>query len=149
MFECLTHEVGLRGRRAARIDADVGVTRAQHQHECAHRISFRLFNLAGDAPTLVSINSGAKPVMWKAVAKDGYPLPTSQATSRAAVLVFDPGEIYDFEYTPTTRGELALKFGPPSVPAPPSGAPAPPPLPPGIPAPAPPPPTVTVQVHVR
>ncbi len=30
--------------------------------------------------------------------------------------MFDPGEIYDFEYTPSAPGELALTFGPPPNP---------------------------------
>jgi hypothetical protein len=104
------------------------------------RYRFRLFNLAGDVPLLVSINAGEAPIMWRAVAKDGYPLPASQATSRAAVLRFDPGEIYDFEYTPTAPGELALKFG--MEPPPPGSPPPPPPF-------QPPPPTITVPIHVR
>jgi FtsP/CotA-like multicopper oxidase with cupredoxin domain len=104
------------------------------------RYRFRLFNLAGDVPLLVSMNAGEAPIMWRAVAKDGYPLPASQATSRAAVLRFDPGEIYDFEYTPTAPGELALKFG---VEPPPPGSPPPPPPS------QPPPPTITVPIHVR
>jgi FtsP/CotA-like multicopper oxidase with cupredoxin domain len=98
---------------------------------------FRLFNLAGDAPTMVSLNQNGAPVAWRAVAKDGYPLPASLAVSAPAVLVFDPGEIYDFEYTPATTGELTLKFGIPDFLLPPP------------PAPSPFPPTVTVQVHVR
>ena len=106
------------------------------------RYRFRLFNLAGDTPTLVSINSGDAPIMWRAVAKDGYPLPASQATSRPAVLFFDPGEIYDYEYTPTAPGELVLKFGPPPPP------PNQPPPPPGLPF-QPPPPTISVPIHVR
>jgi FtsP/CotA-like multicopper oxidase with cupredoxin domain len=106
------------------------------------RYRFRLLNLAGDMPLVVSLNSGESPVTWRAVAKDGYPLPPSQATSRAATLFFEPGEIYDFEYTPGTAGELALKFGPPQ---PPPGSP-PQQLPPGF---SPPPPVITVQVHVR
>lgn len=104
------------------------------------RYRFRLFNLAGDTPLIVSLNSGDAPIMWRAVAKDGYPLPQSQAITRAAVLRFDPGEIYDFEYTPSVAGELALKFGP----EPPAG----PPPPPGLPF-QPPPPTITVAIHVR
>lgn len=104
------------------------------------RYRFRLFNLAGDTPLIVSLNSGDAPIMWRAVAKDGYPLPQSQAIARAAVLRFDPGEIYDFEYTPSVAGELSLKFGP----EPPAG----PPPPPGLPF-QPPPPTITVAIHVR
>jgi FtsP/CotA-like multicopper oxidase with cupredoxin domain len=115
---------------------------------------FRLFNLAGDTPLMVSINGNGKPVAWRAVAKDGYPLQTSQAVSRPAVLVFDPGEIYDFEFTPAATGELTLKFGPPEFPPPPpppAGAPPPPPTP-GAPPPPPaptPPPTITVPIHVH
>jgi FtsP/CotA-like multicopper oxidase with cupredoxin domain len=103
------------------------------------RYRFRLLNLAGDGPTLVSLNAGKEPVMWRAVAKDGFTLPAAQATSRPATLLFDPGEIYDFEYTPSAPGELSLVFGPP-------------PNPPGPPPPgpfAPPPPTITVPVHVK
>ncbi|HEX9053263.1 MAG TPA: multicopper oxidase domain-containing protein [Gemmatimonadales bacterium] len=106
------------------------------------RYRFRLFNLAGDMPLMVSLNAGDAPISWRAVAKDGYPLPPSQSISRAAVLVFDPGEIYDFEYTPAAPGELTLRFGP--VPPPPA-----PPPPPGSPPPPTPPPTITVPVHVR
>ena len=108
------------------------------------RYRFRLFNLAGDAPLMVSINAGDKPIQWRAVAKDGYPLPPSQAIDKPAMLMFDPGEIYDFEITPRTAGEISLSFGlPPSPP--------PPPPPPGVkPLPfAPLPPTVTVPIHVR
>jgi len=106
------------------------------------RYHLRLFNLAGDRPLLVSMSGGDAPITWRAVAKDGYPLPPSQATSRAAVLTFDPGEIYDFEYTPAAPTELTLRFGP--VPEP-----AGPPPPPGSPPPPTPPPTITVPIHVR
>jgi len=106
------------------------------------RYRFRLFNLAGDGPMTVSIAAGDAPVQWRATAKDGYPLPASQATQRPAVLTFDPGEIYDFELTPSAAGELTLKFG-----LPPSVLNAPPP-PPGLPF-APPPATISVPIHVR
>lgn len=106
------------------------------------RYRFRLFNLAGDMPLMVSLKAGDAPINWRAVAKDGYPLPPSQSVSRPAVLVFDPGEIYDFEYTPPAAGELTLTFGPTPPP------PGPPPAPDSPPPPAP-PPTITVPVHVR
>ena len=68
------------------------------------RYRFRLFNLAGDLPTMVSLNQGDKPVEWRPVAKDGYPLAETQAVAKPAVLVFDPGEIYDFEFVPARAG---------------------------------------------
>jgi FtsP/CotA-like multicopper oxidase with cupredoxin domain len=110
--------------------------------EAGTRYRFRLFNLAGDMPLMVSLKAGDAPISWRAVAKDGYPLPPSQSVSRTAVLVFDPGEIYDFEYTPTAPGELTLRFGP--VPPPPG-----PPPPPDSPPPPAPPPTIDVPIHVR
>jgi len=116
------------------------------------RYRLRLFNLAGDSPLQVSLDSGTTPISWRPVAKDGYPLPPSQTAPRAAVLVSDPGEIYDFEVTPAGAEELTLRFGP--VPPPPGPAPAGPPPPPDTApppdgAPSPPPPTVSVAVHVR
>ena len=57
-------------------------------------------------------DAGDAPINRRPVAKDGYPLPPSQSAPRPAVLVFDPGEIYDFEYTPVTAEELTLRFGP-------------------------------------
>ena len=108
------------------------------------RYRFRLFNLAGDAPMQVAVNAADKPIQWRAVAKDGYPLPASQATSRPAVLLFDPGEIYDFEITPSAAGELSLTFGLPPSPPPPPPPPGTPPLPF-----APLPPVITVPIHVR
>jgi FtsP/CotA-like multicopper oxidase with cupredoxin domain len=116
------------------------------------RYHLRLFNLAGDQPLQVSLDSNTTPIVWVPVGKDGYPLPASQRTPRAAVLVSDPGEIYDFEYTPAGAEELTLRFGP--IPPPPAPAPAGPPPPPDTApppggAPSPPPPTVSVAVHVR
>lgn len=100
---------------------------------------FRLFNLAEGGPVVVSLVNGKEPVLWRAIAKDGAALPPSQATTRPAQLLFEPGEIYDFELTPAKAGTLALSFGPP-----PPG-PGVPPLPPGITL----PPRRTVAVHVR
>ena len=50
----------------------------------------------------------------------------SQAVLKAAVLDFDPGEIYEFEFTPSGSGELTLTFGlpPQLVPPPVAGGPA-------------------------
>src|SRR5262249_6166975 len=104
---------------------------------------FRLFNLADGGPTVVSLTSGKDTVQWRAVAKDGAALPVALATSRPAALMFEPGEIYDFELSPKA-GKLSLTFGPPPLP------PGPPPaslkLPPNLP---PPPPSKTMVINVR
>lgn len=105
----------------------------------------RIFNLAGDLPTMVSLKQGDKPAMWRAVAKDGYPLQASQAVAKPAVLVFDPGEIYDYEFTPGAAGRFAFSFGLPPFPTPPPPPPGASPLP----TPAPLPPNVTIAVQVK
>jgi manganese oxidase len=119
---------------------------APMQLEAGTRYRFRLFNLAGDLPTMVSLTQNGKPAMWRAVAKDGYPLPPSQAVMQPAVLVFDPGEIYDYEFTSTNAGQFSLEYAiPPFLipPPPPPNAPPPPLPPPQL------PPPVKVAVQVR
>jgi FtsP/CotA-like multicopper oxidase with cupredoxin domain len=101
---------------------------------------FRMFNLAEGGAVAVSLASGGQTLTWTSLAKDGAALPPSQVKTKPAALVFEPGEIYDFEFTPQTAGDLALKFGP--VPLPPGL----PPLPPIF---SPRPPTRAVTVHVK
>ena len=84
---------------------------------------FRLINIRGDQALVVSLMGGAGPVMWREVAKDGADLPASQVVARPAKLLFAPGEIYDFDFTPNAAGALSLQFGDP--PGGPPGAPPP------------------------
>ena len=74
---------------------------------------FRVIGINGDLPNSLAITQGGKPIEWRAVAKDGADLTTNQAVMRPAMMVFDPGEIYDFEYTPAAPGELKLTYGTP------------------------------------
>lgn len=77
---------------------------------------FRVIGIGGDAPTLLTITQGGTPIEWRAIAKDGADLPANQAVVRAAKMVFDPGEIFDFLYTPSAPGELEVTYGPPPDP---------------------------------
>lgn len=77
---------------------------------------FRLINMTGDLETQFQLSRDGKPELWRAMAKDGATLPLFQATRRPAALVFSPGEIWDFEYTPTAPGSMTLNFGPPDMP---------------------------------
>ena len=73
---------------------------------------FRLFNLKNDELEQIALlDESGKPIMWKAVAKDGADLPASQSTLQPARLVFGSGEIYDFVYTPEKTGELRVRYG--------------------------------------
>jgi FtsP/CotA-like multicopper oxidase with cupredoxin domain len=73
---------------------------------------FRLFNVKNEDVEQISLLDGMdKPIMWRAVAKDGADLPSSQSTMQPATLVFGSGEIYDFVYTPEKAGELKFRYG--------------------------------------
>jgi manganese oxidase len=84
---------------------------------------FRVIGITGDISTQFKFLDGDKPIEWRAVARDGMTLPASQATVRPAAMIFDPGQIFDFEYTPRAKGELAIVFGEPAFGAPPDKAP--------------------------
>src|SRR4029079_4742694 len=47
-------------------------------------------------------------VSWRAVAKDGFPLPPHQATTRPSLAQVASGETADFEFTPDQPGDLWL-----------------------------------------
>jgi FtsP/CotA-like multicopper oxidase with cupredoxin domain len=74
---------------------------------------FRLIDITGDVTTQVMLLDGEDTAEWRAIAKDGATLPPSQATMRRAVVVMDPGEIYDFEFTPKAAGMMVLRYAPP------------------------------------
>jgi len=73
-----------------------------------HRL--RLINITPNNVSLqVSLLAGSSPVRWRAVAKDGADLPSAQATVRDARQIISVGEAYDFEFEPTTKGDLRLE----------------------------------------
>lgn len=84
---------------------------------------FRLINIRAELPGMVSLKDGERPVQWRMVARDGADLPVSQIKDGPAVLVFAPGQIFDFEFTPQQPGELKFSFGYPPL----GDAPLPPP----------------------
>lgn len=49
-------------------------------------------------------------VQWRLVAKDGYELPEAERALRPAREAIGMGETYDFEFVPTTRGELRIEI---------------------------------------
>ena len=86
---------------------------------------FRVIGITGDSPIEFKFLAGDQPIEWRAVARDGMTLPASQATVQPAVVEFDPGQIFDFEYTPKAAGELAMEYGEPAFLFPPGKAPKP------------------------
>ncbi|MEO6525507.1 MAG: hypothetical protein ABIP93_02670, partial [Gemmatimonadaceae bacterium] len=49
-------------------------------------------------------------VTWRAVAKDGMPVPPERATARPSIQQMGNGETYDFEFTPAVAGDLRLSI---------------------------------------
>ncbi len=73
----------------------------------------RFINIAtNDSDAIVSVlGENAKPVAWRAVAKDGWTLPDAQAVMRPATQLVTVGETYDFEFMPEHAGEYTIKVG--------------------------------------
>jgi len=70
----------------------------------------RLINITPNNPSLhVSLLAGSSPVRWRAVAKDGMDLPSTQALERDARQVVSVGETFDFEFEPALKGDLRLE----------------------------------------
>jgi len=74
------------------------------------RYRFRLINITSDNPNMrVSLMDGNRPVVWRAIAKDGADLPESQRTlTDAREVRVSVGETYDFEFVPASAGQLRL-----------------------------------------
>lgn len=71
---------------------------------------FRLINITPNNVALTFfLLQGLEPVEWRAIAKDGADLPSSQATTRRAVQLVSVGETYDFEWTPRGTGNAWLE----------------------------------------
>jgi manganese oxidase len=69
----------------------------------------RLVNITPSNGVTFSLLGPDGPLTWRAVAKDGYDLPASQRTSRAASQVTLPGETWDYEFSPERAGGLTLQ----------------------------------------
>lgn len=60
-------------------------------------LRLRLINIRSELAMEYAWMDGDSTATWRPVAKDGFDLPTSQATSRRASVVLNPGEIMDVE----------------------------------------------------
>lgn len=73
----------------------------------------RFINIGtNDSDMIVSIlREDAKPAEWRAVAKDGWTFPTTQAVMQPATQLISVGETYDFEFMPERAGEYTIRAG--------------------------------------
>ena len=73
------------------------------------RYRLRIVDIHTFRPSMiVRMLRDSTPVTWRAVAKDGMDIPSDRATARPAVQQMGNGETYDFEFAPTTTGDLRL-----------------------------------------
>jgi manganese oxidase len=63
----------------------------------------------------VRVRRDSSLVSWRAVAKDGFALPASQARVGRSAARVTSGETADFELTPDKAGELTLEIGTPTL----------------------------------
>ena len=74
------------------------------------RYRFRFVNIGtNDSDTSIALLDEGKPMQWRAIAKDGWTLPQSQATVRPSQQAITVGETYDFEFVPEHRRKLMLE----------------------------------------
>jgi FtsP/CotA-like multicopper oxidase with cupredoxin domain len=70
----------------------------------------RIANITAVNPNLfVHLVREGTPVPWRPIAKDGFDLPTSQATIRTGRQPVSNGEIYDFEVIPAAAGDMTFE----------------------------------------
>ena len=82
--------------------------------DAIHR--FRFINIGVAGPVRFALRRDTTLVTWKAIAKDGADLPSSQATVRGAEQSVFVGETFDFEFRPPERGEYSLLIDGPGGP---------------------------------
>jgi manganese oxidase len=71
----------------------------------------RLINItASHVNFFVRLAQGEQGIPWRAIAKDGADLPPNQTLTTAEVLSLSVGETRDFEYRPTSPGDLRVEI---------------------------------------
>ena len=94
--------------------ADAGVvylngtsTPSPREMRVGERYRLRLVNIHTYRPSMIArLTRDSTVLAWRAIAKDGMDLPADQATVRPAVQQSGNGETYDFEFTPTSPGDI-------------------------------------------
>jgi FtsP/CotA-like multicopper oxidase with cupredoxin domain len=73
------------------------------------RYRLRVVNVHTYRPSMiVRVLRDSTIMSWRAVAKDGMPLPEDQATVRPSLQQLGNGETYDFEVTPSEPGDWRI-----------------------------------------
>jgi FtsP/CotA-like multicopper oxidase with cupredoxin domain len=96
-----------RAADAARVLVNGSLAPAPRELRVGERYRLRIVDLHTVRPSMIMrLLRDSTPVAWRAVAKDGMELPPERATVRPAVQQMGNGETYDFEFVPSTAGDL-------------------------------------------
>jgi len=101
---------------APRLTADAGIallngekSPAPREFRVGQRYRLRVVNIHTFRPSMVlRVMRDSTLVTWRAIAKDGMDLPRDQATAGPATIQLGNGETYDYEFIPTTPGDLRV-----------------------------------------
>ena len=74
-----------------------------------YRLRFINMGVNDSDVSVAILDQNAKPIQWRAAAKDGWILPAAQATMRPANQPITVGETYDFDLVPDHPGEFRLQ----------------------------------------
>jgi FtsP/CotA-like multicopper oxidase with cupredoxin domain len=72
----------------------------------------RVIAIAATEPSIVAVRSGAAPIEWTPIAKDGADLPAARQVPRTARFLSGVGETFDFTWTPTRRADVEFLVTP-------------------------------------
>lgn len=82
---------------------------APMQFTTGHTYRIRLINISPSDGKLVRLLADTTVQQWRAFAKDGATLPQNQAVIRPAIVLLNPGETYDYEFSPAMPRTLSLE----------------------------------------
>jgi len=68
----------------------------------------RLIDISANEAHAITLRGSAGPAMWRALARDGWTLPSDQATLQTAQVNTASGVTRDFAFTPAAAGDYAL-----------------------------------------
>ena len=84
-------------------------TPSPREMRAGERYRLRFINIHTARPSMIArLTRDSTLLTWRAVAKDGMDLPNDQATVRPAIQQSGNGEAYDFEFVPSTPGDITF-----------------------------------------
>jgi hypothetical protein len=84
------------GRAGLLLNGSVSPPPLERRRQGTQRV--RVINISPENNVIVTLSADSMPMRWRAIAKDGFDLPTAQRRMLPARVQVFPGETYDFEF---------------------------------------------------